>query len=394
MHTSADPHLSRPTLRVLHLTVGFEPGGRRDAILTLARASTGADLVSSLAVLRGLPSDLEPWQADFEETRLLGFTGRPSLRQLFELRRWIRTRQYDILHTHDAASQYVASMLRFIGYAPQALMTFHRTSEADSAGWRNGFRNALTVPALSAVLTASTERRGFFLQSWLPRRPAVDVVPLGVDLGRFHPDPAAARAVRADLGLTGGRPLIAAVGHFGEVKGIDLAIAAVVAAAERLPDHSPHLVILGTGDPERVEFIRRLAAAAPPGLISVLGQRPDPERFLAAADLLLHTPRNEAFGLVLIQAMASGIPVVATRVGGIPDIVVDGEVGLLAPAEDPVAAADQVVRLIRDPALRHRLAAAALSRARSQYDAALFAERHRAVYSRILADRGVRRGSR
>ncbi len=389
MHTKSDPHLSRPTIRVLHLTVGFEPGGRRDAILTLARSGERAGVVSSLAVLRGQHDDIAPWLSNFAQVTLHGFDGRPTLRQLWKLRRSVNAHHYDLVHAHDAASQYVASMLRFMGKTPQVVMTFHRTSAADSAGWRNGIRNAVTVPAVGGVLTASSERRDYFLRSWFLRRPTVEVVPLGVDLNRFHPDPAAEASVRAELGIAAERPLVATVGHFGEVKGVDLAIEAMITAARQFPtDRQPHLVVLGTGSPDRIALIENLARQAPPGLISIMGQRSDPERFLAAARLLLHAPRNEAFGLVLIQAMAAGIPVVASRVGGIPDIVIDGEVGLLVAPEDPASAAAAVTRLLSDDPLRQRLADGALARARSAYDAALYAERHRAIYSRILAKSG------
>jgi L-malate glycosyltransferase len=121
--------------------------------------------------------------------------------------------------------------------------------------------------------------------------------------------------------------------------------------------------------------------------VRFLGQRSDPERIFAAADLVVHAPRLEAFGLVVVQAMACGVAVVAARVGGLPEIVVDGQTGLLAPPEDPAAMAPLIRGLLTSTPRREEMARAALERARLEYPATRFAERHRALYDALLGTR-------
>lgn len=265
-------------------------------------------------------------------------------------------------------------------------MTFHRSLGFESAGFRSRLRNAISLIPVTRVLTASEERRGHFLaENWVPPT-KVTTIPLGIDLNRFRPDPEARRAVRAELGIGESQPMIVAAGHYGEEKGIDLAIAAAQSAAKELAD-PPILVVMGTGHPDRIAAITQLARSVRQGEVRLLGQRSDPERVLAAGDLLLHTPRLEAFGLVVVQAMACGLPAVAAAVGGIPEVVVDGATGLLTPVGDAAAAGSAVATLVADPALRRRLGKAGLARARREYPDSLFAARYRDLYL-SLSQRG------
>jgi glycosyltransferase involved in cell wall biosynthesis len=114
------------------------------------------------------------------------------------------------------------------------------------------------------------------------------------------------------------------------------------------------------------------------------GQRSDPERWFAAADILVHTPRIEAFGLVLIQAMASGAPVAATAVGGIPEIVVQDQTGILGDPNDLEPLSLQLADLLNHREHLSDLASGALERARAEYDSELFARRHAQLYTTLL----------
>lgn len=387
MHTEMSAELPQSPLNVLHLTISFARGGRRDAILTLARAGRAHGIVPYLATLRGQPEDLGPLVEAFEGHRDLGIRSRPSLRQLYDLRDQCRAWGIKVVHTHDASSQLVASLLRTVAPSLRVVMTFHRSLPFESRGWRNQLRNALTLPLVHRVLTASSERRQHFLSENLVRHSKVTTIPLGIDLGRFRPDPAARQAVRAELGLTDQELLVVAAGHFGAEKGIDLALEAVGRAFDGPPPLAARMAVMGTGDPGRVDEIHAIGRDRLGDRVTFLGQRSDPERIFAAADLVVHTPRLEAFGLVVVQAMACGVAVVAARVGGLPEIVIEGETGLLAPHQDPIGTAP-LIRSVLDAAPRRaELAEAALRRARDEYPADRFAARHRALYESLLGGR-------
>ncbi|HET9065629.1 MAG TPA: glycosyltransferase family 4 protein [Gemmatimonadales bacterium] len=383
MHTTTDDVLPYPSVGVLHLTISFAPGGRRDAIVTLAAASRPFGIRPHLATLRGDPADSTPFRHNFDSDQSLEIEGRPSLRQLLDLRRHCVAQGIRIVHAHDASSQFVASMLRIVAPSLHVVMTFHRSLGFESAGWRNRLRNAATLTLVDRVLTASGERREHFIaENRIPGR-KVTTIPLGIDLERFRPDALARAQVRAEFGVGPDELLIVSAGHYGPEKGLDIAVTAVGLSRDTLSQRGfvvRHLH-MGTGDPDRIAWMKARVEEAGDAT-TLIGQRPDPERILAAADLLLHTPRLEAFGLVLVQAMAVGLPVVASSVGGIPEIVAAG-VGDLVPAGDPRATAEQLDALLADPGRRRAMAAAAVQRAHAEYGAATFARRHRELYDTL-----------
>lgn len=384
MHTEMSAELPQSPLRVLHLTISFARGGRRDAILTLARAGRPHGVVPFLATLRGQADDLGGFGETFEAHADLAIRSRPSLRQLHDLRDQCRDWGIQVVHAHDASSQLVASLLRCVAPSLRIVMTFHRSLAIESTGWRNRLRNAVTLPLVDRVLTASEERRQHFLAVNFVRKAKALTIPLGTDLERFRPDAEAREAVRRELGILDQELLIVAAGHFGEEKGIDLALESVGRALDGSPPMAARMAVMGTGSPERIALIHQVGSRWLADRITFLGQRSDPERIFAAADLVVHTPRLEAFGLVVVQAMACGVAVVAARVGGLPEIVVDGETGVLAPPQNPSSTALLIRALLESAPRRNALAQAALQRARQEYTADRFAARHRALYDRLL----------
>jgi len=384
MHTTGGSEVPLPVIRVLHLAIGFARGGRRDAIATLADSGRPYKIRPFLATLRDGGADLAGFATRFDEVRDLGINGLPSYRNIAGLKDFCLTRGIDLVHAHDASSQFVASMLHYVAPKLHAVMTFHRSLGIETSGLRNRLRNSVSLLNVARVITASAERRDYFLRHNLIRADKVVTIPLGIDLGRFHPDPTAHREIRSEYGVSPGERLIVSAGHFGPEKGLDVAIESVALARRTLAERGigvRHLH-LGTGDAAREEWIRSEISRLGGGT-TLIGHRSDPERYFAAADLLLHTPRLEAFGLVLVQAMASGTPIVASDVGGIPEIVPPG-VGQLLPSEHAASMADALATLLGDPDRLAAASTAALARAQAEYGADRFAERHRALYDAVL----------
>lgn len=370
------------TLHVLHLTQSVERGGRRDAILTLADHLGRLGVSRGLVALRNSEPEIAQVSPHFDHAHGLALTGRPGWPAVRRLKDLCLTHRVDLLHAHDGASQFVASMLRLVLPSRRVVMTFHRTLGTDSEGTRNRWRNRLTLPTVAKVLTASEERRRHFLAATGIAPDRVEVIPLGVDLRRFAADPVSRQGARAELGISEGETVFLAIGHAGEEKGIDR----VIEGAARLGATVPagwRLLVLGGGDPERAAWLRRLGAERLGDRVTFLGFRDDVPRWLHAADALVHLPRQEAFGLVVVQAMACRLPVVAVEVGGLPDIVVPEETGLLLADGSPDPVAGALARML-DPALRERFGAAGEERARGTFDAALSAARHLALYRRVL----------
>lgn len=177
-------------------------------------------------------------------------------------------------------------------------------------------------------------------------------------------------------------PVLLAVGRLVRQKGIDLAIEALV----RVREHHPRarLVVLGEG-PLRMELTALARALRVDDAVSMPGRVGDVSWWYRRASVLVHPARWEGFGLTLLEAMLCARPVVAASVSAVPEIVVDGETGLLVPPEDPEALAAAVCGLLDDPGRASALGEAGLRRARQQFSVAQMTERTLEVYAEALA---------
>jgi glycosyltransferase involved in cell wall biosynthesis len=265
-------------------------------------------------------------------------------------------------------------------------MTFHRSLGFETARLGNRVRNALAALQCGAIVTASRERRQHFLDENYVNAKKVVRIPFGVDTQRFRPDSGVRREVRRELGLQPDTPVVGAIGHFGPEKGLDQVVRNFVALTARKLPGEPFLVLVGDGSPAQREVLEGWSRQVP-GRVFYAGFRNDVERWLQAWDVFVHLPRLEAFGLVVAEAMATGLPVVATAVGGLLDLVRNGITGFLVPPNSPEAAADALERLLLDPALRESMAYRARQVAQAEFSMDLCAQRYLHLYQDLQANR-------
>jgi glycosyltransferase involved in cell wall biosynthesis len=274
----------------------------------------------------------------------------------------------------DADVVYATSMIRRSAAGASAarrplvvkLVADEVFERAQRAGWFEGTlddfqREAgdLRVRALRLARTASLRQaRHIFCPSAYLLGIAVR---WGLDPARMSvlPNPAPelpplppAAEVRADLGLDG--PVLGFAGRLTPQKALDVALAAVSAVS------GVTLVVLGDG-PERASLERRAGELGLDGRVRFLGSaaRSDVLRLFRGCDAALLSSAWENFPHTVVEALAVGTPVLATAVGGVPEVVHDGENGLLVPPGDPVALGEAIARFFAEPGLRERLAAAA-----------------------------------
>ncbi len=372
-------------MRILHLTVSTARGGRRDAILNLIDQLRLLGAECGLVSLRDAPALSDEVAARVDYSAGLAISTRPHLWQLARVAGLCRIHRADVIHAHDGASQLAASLVRVRRQPTRAVMTFHRTSSVETEGVRNRFRNAVSLPFIDRVITGSTDRRRYFLQQTLLPDDRVLVIPFGTDRGRFHPDATTRHAVRAELGIDQDALVGLVAGHFGWEKGVDKALDAASRARELAPDQPWHLLVAGTGRPAEVTFITERATRLLGPHVTLLGFRTDIERIMQASDLFIHAARAEAFGLVITQAMATGMPVAAMAVGGLLDTVQDTVTGHLVPPGDTEALAAAIVQLLRVPATRRRMGAAGIARVAEHFDARRSADRHLQLYRSVVS---------
>lgn len=374
---------------VMHLTLAFTPGGRRQAIATLLKRLPTWGVASDLVCLDEL--GFEPNASD-APAGVVACLDRRSLLDREAVRKLAaicRQQNTEVIHAHDAASQFTAALLRLRLNKVRLLMTFHRSLGFESATRLDRLRNAFACRLSQAIVTGSRERRSHFLQENLVNSRKVVRIPFGIDTDRFRPDAGIRASLRRELDLDAETTVLGAVGHFGEEKGVDVVLRAYAALARRGTCGPTALVLIGDGTDAQRESMHALAAEIP-GRVIFAGFRRDIERWFQVFDVFVHGARQEAFGLVLVEAMAVGLSVVATRVGGIPDIVRDGQTGLLASSEDHEAMATAFERLVRDPSQRATMGAEARRLALAEYSADLYAKRYAQLYQDIVAGRAAR----
>jgi glycosyltransferase involved in cell wall biosynthesis len=248
-----------------------------------------------------------------------------------------------------------------------------------------GLRNALILRA-DRFLSISRAITREFLECGVPPERLV-AIPNGVDVARFTPPkPGEAAALRARLGLPADGFLWVYTGKLNRGKGLEM----LLRAWQRLASRHPrlHLVLVGSGAGQFLSCeaaLRRFVTDH--GLasrVTFTGAVANVEDYLRAADLFVLPSDSEALPMALIEAMACGLPVVATRVGGIPDVVEDGVDGRLIAAGDEAVLAAAIEGLLADPAARAALARAARAKAETGFSITAVAAAHERLF-RALA---------
>jgi glycosyltransferase involved in cell wall biosynthesis len=190
------------------------------------------------------------------------------------------------------------------------------------------------------------------------------VIPNGVDIDRFHPGNR--RALRDEIGIPANSILVGAVGNIRRPKGYDILLHAAHALHARSSRY--RFVVIGECSGSLHQDLLRLRSQL--GLDRVfhfLGMREDVPTLLPSLDVFALSSHTEGFSIACVEAMACGVPVVATRCGGPDEIVEHESSGLLVPPNDPMALADAIHRVAMDEALGNRLASQGLARARSRF---------------------------
>jgi glycosyltransferase involved in cell wall biosynthesis len=204
----------------------------------------------------------------------------------------------------------------------------------------------------------------------------VMVVPNGIDLLRFEVK--ALRVGRREtLGIPLEAPVVGTVGRLTEIKRQDLLIRAFGLMLDRAPD--AHLLIVGDG-PLGGE-LRRLADSLDLGdRVHFAGYEPHPEVYLAEMDVFALSSRSEGMPLAVLEAWAAGLPVVATHVGGLPELIQDGQTGILVDTDDEAPLAEALVGLIADPSRARQLGDNGRRRVEADYSLGQMSQAYQRIY--------------
>lgn len=363
---------SVPTRRVMQLVLSLQPGGTERLVIEICKRL--ADRVEFTVCCLDAPG---AWAAELEPAgipvvslgRRPGF--HPSL--AVEVARLARDRGIDVVHCHHY-SPYVYGLLASLVAPVQLVFTEHGRLSSGAPSRKRRLVNPLLARLGGRVCAVSADLRRHMLAEGFPAG-RVEVIYNGIEPGP-RPDATRRAAARRALGVAEDACVIGAVGRLDPVKHLTLMLQAHALVTARHP-HA-HAVIVGDG-PERARLEAEAARLGISGAVTFAGYRADVRDVMPAFDVYLNCSAYEGVSLTILEAMAARVPVVATPVGGNPEVVIDGETGCLVPAS-PVALAEAVVGLLLDPARRRVMGQAGRWRVRTHFSLARMVEAYAAAY--------------
>lgn len=340
----------------------------------------GAELLHGLNaefIPMGIERKISPWR---------------DLCALVQLFRLFRRERYQLVHSIMPKTGLLAMLAAWAAGTPHRLHTFTGQVWATQQGWKRRILKVfdkIIVKLATQILVDSPSQRDFLVaEGVLDSRQGLVLGQgsiCGVDGEVFKPDAEIRNRIRTQLDIGPTQPVILFLGRLNRDKGmLDLAAAFVEVAGK----HADAVLVL-VGAEENVPFARiQEVCGECQSQLRRVSYTPNPEHYMAMADIFCLPSYREGFGQVIIEAAAAGVPAVATKIYGITDAVADQATGLLYPAGDIEALGQALLRLIENPGYRRQLGEAAQARARSQFSSRQITDEMILLYSRILNPTG------
>ncbi len=357
---------------------------QEDRHLRLCEALVRSGVQPVLVFARALRPEIhERLQASGAELAAIDY-GNGALHYYRELRKLVRrcsiTTAHVVFFDYFSAVPWIA---RLAGI-PHVIYEMQNSGEFRATSWRRVLlrirTRALTRP-ISRVIAISEFVKRQLVNGGLPERKIV-VRYLGVDTERFRPDPQARAEWAKRFSIQPDELILSTVSYLRPFKNPQVLVQAFHELAKR--HVKARLFVAGDGDmlPGLKTLTERLGVA---DRVHWLGSVPDPKMLLQASDIFLLASVGEAFGLVLAEAMACGVPIVGSRSGSLSEVVQDPDTGLLSTPLDAMALADSIERLAKDGGLRREMGTRAVERVRRHFTVDLAVERTIHIYASLWA---------
>ena len=369
--------LTKPTCRIkiVHLVTSLEVGGaQHNMLLGLPRLDPERYEHTIVSIM-----DRMQMERQFRDAGIgvhsLRLSRKTDLTAALRLRTLLKQIRPDILHTYLIHGNVLGRIVGRLAGVPTIIGSELTIGQAGRVG---RFATKLTNPLTDAVeVNSNTGGRAAAADLGVPAG-KIEVVLPGLDLSAFG-DTDSRSTVRTVLGLNDIQHLVLYVGRLRTVKGVEYGINAF---AQALSDHpNLHMALAGEGE-QRHDLENLSKDLGVSEKITFLGARNDLANVLSAADSVLMPSLTEGFPRVAIEAMASSKPVIATRVGGIPEAIIHDESGILVESKDIDGMANAISQLVADPELQSRLGSAARQRVERHYSAESYVARLDEMYKK------------
>jgi L-malate glycosyltransferase len=304
-----------------------------------------------------------------------------DLRCVLRLARCLRRFRVDVLHTHQYGPFLYGALARLFARNTPLVFTEHGRDFPDYRRPKRVLANRILLKRHDRVVAVGQWVRRALVQheGFAPER--VDVIRNGVDSRLFTCGRSSRDEIRGQLGVTPDETLVVQVARLNRLKDHPTAIKAMELV--RLQDSAVRLAIVGDGE-ERTALEQMINSRSLGSAVSLLGLRTDISRLLSAADIFLLTSISEGIPLTLLEAMLSRLPSICTSVGGIPEVIIDGETGFLAGASDAYSVAARIAQLARSRETRRAFGEAGYRRAVTLFSAEQMLAEYRALYRELL----------
>lgn len=359
-------------------------GGAENQMLLLARFldEEKYEVVLAASNYESVDPWVREWGLEGFKTYSLRVAHKHDPRHLGQLKKVIEKEKPDVLHLHlwnPGACRY--------GYLAAGKDLPIVTTEHDPFELK-GLKDKLKKKSnrrVAAAIAISEENKSLVESVWPELKGRVNLIHNGIDTTWFESQFLAMtederQEVREKkFGVSDDEKVVLTVATLHPRKGLNY----LIEAAGMFGDSMVKFVIVGSG-PQEKELKNLVRKSGLEDRVVFLGQQKSVARFFKASDVFVLPSLKEAFGLVLLEAMIAGLPVVATESGGVPDIVKQGETGLLVGARDALGLKQAVERVVLDKKLAGRLGEAGKKRVKEMFDAKVMAEKTAAVYERVL----------
>jgi glycosyltransferase involved in cell wall biosynthesis len=356
-------------IRVAHLVTNLHVGGLEKVVYNLVRFSDRNEFCPTVICLRkkgSLAPEFEPLGVPVHS---LDGEGSGRSRMLYRLVRRLRELRVQVLHTHNPIPHYFGVMARSLTPIPVLVHTKHGRNRPDIA--RRVALNHLAARLSSCVVTVSGNATEVARQTERVPRRKLRLIRNGIDVSQFDRGQRSEETVKCAIH----------VARLNIIKDQKTLLRAVRMVVDACPDF--HLDIAGDGEERKtLECFRDELGLG--RHVSFLGERSDISALLARSGLFVLSSIGEGLSLTLLEAMASGLPVVATNVGGNPEVVVDGHTGILVPPRAPAELSDAILSVVRDPRRALWLGDNGRRRVETEFDMRRVASRYEDLYRALL----------
>lgn len=348
-------------LRVCHVSLTLKTGGLERLLADLARHHDREICQPEYLAIHEVGRFADEIRAAGGIVHQLQPAGR--LGQIRQMCRLFRTRQFDVVHTHNTYPHIYASLAARLAGVPIVVNTRH--GQRAGHNWRSKVPFRLASYLVNQIVTVSDDAADLCINDDGIPSHKVRRIWNGIDLSDFtFAGPAR-------------QPIAISVARLSVEKDFPTLLRSIPRVIEQIPDF--RLKIVGNG-PERARLESLICELALQDHVQLLGERSDVPQLLREAGFFVSSSLTEGISLTLLEAMAVGLPVVATSVGGNPEIVLPGKTGYLVPKADPKALADAMVFLCREPANWNSLGQCGRQRVADYFDVRRMAHDYEMLY--------------